>query len=283
MVQQPGDEVLADLRQAVLVAGIVERVDVALEQREVRVHPRAERARDRLGHERRVHAEVRRDLLHDEAEGHDVVGHAQRVGVAQVDLVLARAVLVEAVLDGDAHRLEHEDRLLAQLRHHVVRREVEEPGVVEGLGLLGRLEVEELHLRRGEEREALLAGALEVALQHVARVAGEGLAVEVLDVAEHAGDRGVAAAPGQQLEGGRVGPGEHVGFLDPAVALDGRAVEAHALLEGAFELGRRDRERLQLAEHVGEPEAHEAHAALLDGAQHVLVPALHVTSVGTSA
>ena len=31
------------------------------------------------------------DLLHDEPERHDVVGHRQRVGVAQVDLVLARA------------------------------------------------------------------------------------------------------------------------------------------------------------------------------------------------
>ena len=57
-----------------------------------------------------------RDLLHDEPERHHVVGHRERVGVAQVDLVLARAELVEAVLDRDAHRLEREDRLLAQAR-----------------------------------------------------------------------------------------------------------------------------------------------------------------------
>ena len=246
VVQQPGDEALADLRQAELVARVVERVDVALEQRQVRVHARAERALDRLGHERGVHAELVGDLLHDQAERHDVVGHRERVGVAQVDLVLARAVLVEAVLDRDAHRLERDDRLAAQVAHHVELGEVEEAGGVERhRRRVGRLEEEELHLRRGVEGEALVAGALEVALQHVAGVALERLLRQVLDVAEHAGDGGVLAAPRHDLERVRVGQGEHVGFLDPAVALDGRAVEGHALLERRLELGRGDGEALQ--------------------------------------
>ena len=64
--------------------------------------------------------------------------------------------------------------------------------------------------------------------------------------------------PRQQLEGVRVGPGEHVALLDAAEAVDGRAVEVHALLEGVLELGRGDGERLELAEHVGEPEPDEA-------------------------
>ena len=113
--------------------------------------PEPNDALDGLGHERRVHAEVGGDLLHDEAERHHVVGHGERVGVAEVDLVLARAELVEAVLDRDAHRLERDDRLAPQLAHHVELGEVEEAGVVERLGRLGRLEDEELHLRRGVE------------------------------------------------------------------------------------------------------------------------------------
>ena len=44
----------------------------------------------------------------------------------------------------------------------------------------------------------------------------------------------------------------------------------------------RDLDRLQEAEHVGEPQADEAHAALLDGAQHVLVLALHAPVYGRS-
>ena len=51
------------------------------------------------------------DLFHDEADGHDRVGHREGVGVAQVDLVLARGVLVLGVLDGDAHLLEGEHGL----------------------------------------------------------------------------------------------------------------------------------------------------------------------------
>ncbi len=39
----------------------------------------------------------------------------------------------------------------------------------------------------------------------------------------------VDAAPGQQLEGGRVGVGHHVGLVDPGEALDGRSVEADSL------------------------------------------------------
>ena len=78
------------------------------------------------------------------------------------------------------------------------------------------------------------------------------------------------AAPGDDLERARVGEGEHVGFLDPAVALDGRPVEGHALFEGGLELGRRDGEALQGAQHVGEPEADEPDTALFDRPQDVV-------------
>ena len=85
----------------------------------------------------------------------------------------------------------------------------------------------------------------------------------------------VALGPRQQLERAGVGPGEHVALLDAAEAVDGRTVELHALVEGVLELGRGDGERLQLAEHVGEPEPHEADPALLDRAQHVLHLSIH--------
>ena len=50
---------------------------------------------------------------------------------------------------------------------------------------------------------------------------------------------------GHDLERVRVGDREHVGLLDPAVALDRRPVEGHALLERGLELGRGDREALE--------------------------------------
>ena len=87
---------------------------------------------------------------------------------------------------------------------------------------------------------------------------------------------------GEDLEGRRVGPGDHVGLLDAREALDGGPVEAHPVLEGLLELGRSDRERLEETLDVGEQEPDELELPLVDGAQHKLVVyrQSHVTSLG---
>ena len=53
-------------------------------------------------------------------------------------------------------------------------------------------------------------------------------------------------------------------------AVDGAAVEGHALVEGVLEFRGRDVEGLVTTEDVGEPELDEANAALLDGSKYVL-------------
>ena len=78
------------------------------------------------------------DLADGEPERHHAVGHRERVGVAQVDLLLAGSVLVEAVLDGDAERLERADRLLAQLAGDVAGGQVEEAALVDRAPAAGR-------------------------------------------------------------------------------------------------------------------------------------------------
>ena len=125
-------------------------------------------------------------------------------------------------------------------------------------------------------------GPVEVALEHVAGIALEGLAVVVEDVAEHPGRRVVALGPREQLEAVGVGPGEHVALLHAAEAVDGGAVEVHALVERVLELGRADGDGLELAEHIGEPQPDQADAALLDGAEHVVLLTFHGAHVGTS-
>ena len=221
-----------------------------------------------------------RHLLDHHAGGHDGVGHGERVGVAQVDLVLAPRILVLGVLDGDAHLLEHEHRAPAQVARQVGHREVEVGARVEAdraPGGVGVGEVEELHLGGGEEGVARGTGPLERASQGVARVALERRAVEVGDVAEDAGDLGVVV-PRQQLERLGVGAGEDVGLLHPAEPVDGRPVEGHALVECVLQLGRGDVEPLRRAQHVGEPQLDETDAPLLHCPQHVVTLALHGTS-----
>src|SRR5439155_22515741 len=69
--------------------------------------------------------------------------------------------------------------------------------------------------------------------------------------------------------GGRVRPGHHVRFLDPAEPLDRGPVESHALGERALQLLRGDGKGLQEAEDVREPETDEADVPFFHGAQDV--------------
>ena len=189
--------------------------------------------------------------------------------MAQIDLVLARRIFVEAVLDGNAHRLERSNRFLAQSAGDVGRGQVEEAAFVERhrcLPLLGWCEVEELDVGRDVEGVTVIACGAKVASQHLPRVAFERCAVEVLDVAKHSRLNRLAVAPWQHLKSVRVGHRQHVGFLHTAEAVDGRAIECHAVAERVLEFGGADREALQIPQHVGEPQTNQPDAALLNGA-----------------
>ena len=180
---------------------------------------------------------------------------------------------MERVLDRDAELLEFADRLLAQIAGGVAGRQVEVPAGVEGPRRLPRhrwLEVEELDVGGDVEGETLGMGGLYVSSEHLTGIAVERRAVEMVDVTEHPGLGGSRIAPGEDLEGVRVGHGEHVGLLHPGEAVDGRAVEGHPVGERVVELGRGDGEALEVSEHVGEPEPHQADPALLDRLQDVV-------------
>ncbi len=205
------------------------------------VHARSLHAFERLGHERGVDAVVGGDLADREPEGHHAVGHRERVGVAQVDLLLAGCVLVEAVLDRDAERFECPDGLLAQFPGDVARGQVEVAALVDRDRQLAgdqRLEVEELDVGGHVEGEAFVMGRLHVATQDLAGITLERCAVEMVDVAEDPGLGHLRVAPRQQLERVGVGHRQHVGFLDAGEPVDRRTVEGHPVFEGVLELCR---------------------------------------------
>src|SRR5690606_2357598 len=93
--------------------------------------------------------------------------------------------------------------------------------------------------------------------------------------AEHAGCTLAVAAPRKDLEGRRVGLGDHVRLVYAGEALDRRAVEADALRKRILKLGGRDGDRLEDAQHVREPQTDEADVALLDAAKHILLLLVH--------
>ena len=264
------DEVVGKLGEmvGVLRARAPEQVvAIVVHERLIEEHGRALGLRERLRHERREHV-VREGLLLDhQAGGHDVVGTAPGLGPAELDAVLGRCLGVEGVLHRDGHALEHERRVAAQIAGGVPRREVEVSCLVLRNRLHGITEVEVLDARSCAGHIALLVEVLEDTRQHGTRISLERLAARRLDVAEHAGGTILARTPRQHLEGIGCRKGEHVGLLELGEAIDGRPIEADALIECLFEVFGRDREGLQVSEHIGEPKTDEADIALLYGTQ----------------
>jgi hypothetical protein len=188
--------------------------------------------------------------------------------------VLAGRDLVVAGLDRDPEVLEVVDRAPAEVRALVQRRQVEVGAVVERARrqVLAR-EEEELDLGADLRGPAQVGDLGQDALQRVARVGRERGAVGLAHRAEHPPDH--AVAPRQQRERRRVRVGDDVALAAARGALEAGAVQADPVLQRLLQLGGRDGQRLEDAEDVDEPEADEAHAALLDRAQHVCIPGTH--------
>ena len=160
------------------------------------VHPRAVHPEDGLGHEGGVETLGLSDLLDREAVGHDLVGHGQDVLVAQVDLVLRRGHFVVGVLHLDAEGVQGVDGVAAQVAAGVERGQVEVPAVVEHLGAAAVLEVEELQFGTDVHGVAHGLGLGHHLLEHVAGIAGEGLAARACVISQNM--RAVPPAPARQ-------------------------------------------------------------------------------------
>ena len=160
--EDAGHERARHVREAVRGRGSAKALRLPVDRVEalVRVHAGAVDPEDRLRHERGVQPVLLGDRLQRELEGDGVVGGAQRVGVLEVDLVLAGGDLVVGRLDLDPERLERVHHVLADFLRQVGG-EVEVAGLVvrqrrDGAVLVAP-EEEELQLRAGVDDVAQLA------------------------------------------------------------------------------------------------------------------------------
>ncbi len=130
---------------------IEERVFVSFEQRLVCVHPRSADGKNRLGHERGVQTVLHRDVPHDKAEGRNIVGRRDRIGVLEIDLMLCRCDFMMRGLDFEAHRFESIDDVTTRIFSPVERCQIEvTPGIVRedgGAIVATSLEQEEFRFR----------------------------------------------------------------------------------------------------------------------------------------
>ena len=231
------------------------------------VHPAAVQTLNRLGHERRQEAVPVGDVAHDELEGGQVVGRDQGVGVAQVDLVLARGHLVVGRLDLEAHCLHLLDDHPADLLALVHRTQVEVCGrIVRRL-----LEQEELRLASRHHREAELPGPGELALEGEAGAADEGLLVGGVDIAEQPRHPPALVVVGQDAEGGEVRFQQHVRLFDPHEPLDRAAVEHDLPVQRLAELGAGHLHVLVDPQDVGELQSDEVHAEFPGELEEILL------------
>ena len=133
--------------------------------------------RERLGHEGREIAVLRRNLLHEGAEGDDPVRGLQHRAIADVDLHLPRRVLGVRLLDGDPDPGE----LAPDGAEHVLelRRPAKPVHLVSDIDRPPGLRVEqvELELRPDQDLEPHRLRAGDLRLEGAAGVDGDGLMV----------------------------------------------------------------------------------------------------------
>ena len=182
-------------------------------QRGVDVTGVADPVLERLRHERDRAPVEERDLLGAVLVDDVVVRHRQRVGEAEVDLLLARPRLALRRLDAHAGGLHPvpdlaQERLVVGRGEDVVIEDVRhrrrQARVLLLVRLLERLAEEiELELAAHHRREAERGGALELGLQDLARRGLHRRPVVPLHVAENERRR---LEPRDAAEGGQVGP-----------------------------------------------------------------------------
>ena len=228
----------------------------------------------------RPQAVLRGDGPHHGAEHHGVVRGSQGVGVAEVDLVLSRPAFVVGALRENAHALQRQADLPADVLSFVLRRHVHIARLVEGflggLALLVQTEKVKLHLRTEAEFITLCRGVRHGPAQKGAGVSVKGRAVRVDDVAEHMRHPPALGAPGQLLQRVGVGAQEKVAALVHVKAADGGGVKGDAVVEGAGQLPRHDRHVALLAVNVAERHADELDVLLQNILHHFIAGVFHV-------
>ncbi len=239
------------------------------------VHAAPVDAFDRLGHERRDVAEAAGNVANHELEGGEIVGRGERIGVPEVDLMLAGRHFVMGRLHLEAHfdQLLHNDS--PDLLAPVERTQVEVGGRIVGDG--GRrsvrrlLEHEELGFAAGHHGKAELPRPFDLTLEGGAGTAGKGLLVRGEDVAEQPGHPAALIIVGKDPEGVEIRLEQHVGLLDPDESLDRGAVEHDLAVQGLLELAAGHLDVLVHAQDVGELQPQKIHAEALGQLEDVVL------------
>ncbi len=229
MLHDPGNVGFGQVGEMILVAGIVEGVNLSLKQRLVGVHAAAVLTEDGFGHKGGIHPVLPGNLLDRDPESCGFLGHFQPLIVTQVNLVLAGGNLVVTVLNLYSHLLQGENGISPQGSSRIQGRSVKISSPINNLRGFVVFKIEIFQFRTCIEGIALFSRFCQNTLEHIPRISLIGAAIRLQDIAEHPGNRSFFRSPRKELEGGGIRHGHHVALLDPSKPLDGRAVKPHPL------------------------------------------------------
>ena len=263
-------------------AGNAVRGNIALKQiaaihvqRKVDVQAAARLIRQGLGQKAGVQAAAGGNGPHDLLEHHHVVGGLEGACVVAVDLVLAVAALVVAVLGAHAHLLHGQADVPAEIFTGVQRGDVEIAACVDGDagGTAPVVVLKQIELALGAHiaGKAQLAEAAVHAAQKAAAVAAKRLAVRLFHIAEKLHHAALGGAPRQNGHGGKVRPQHKVAFLHMHKACNGAAVKAYAVLQCLGQVAGQHGNVLLGAKDIAEGKPHEFNVVVLHKIKDVLL------------
>ena len=263
-------------------AGYAVRGNIALKQvfavhvkREVDVQPAAGLLGQGLGQKAGVQTVAHGNGTNDLLKGHHVVGGFQRPGVAAVDLVLAIAAFVVAVLGCHTHLLHGQADIPAQVFTRIQRRNVKISATVDGDagGAAPVVLFKQIKLALGTHvagKSQLFEFAVHIP-QKAPAVAAEGCAVRHFHIAEELHHPPFGGTPRQDGHGRKIRPQYKVAFLNVHKACNGAAVKAHALFQCLGQVAGQHGNVLLCAKDIAEGEPHKLDVVVLHKIQNILL------------
>ena len=208
-----------------------------------------------------------------------VVRRRHGIGIAEVDFILAGALLVVGAFRDNAHALQGQADLPADILPLVLRGHVHIARMVKGLsgGVAVGIGFKEVKFKFRPDLygKTQLPGFPDGLAQQGPAVQGEGAAVGVADLAEHPHHLPPAGPPGQHRQGGGDGKQEQIRFRRVAEACHGRGIKGNALRKRTLQLLGHDGNILLPSGYVAEDQADELYILGLHIGEHIFFGIQH--------
>ena len=222
----------------------------------------------RLGRKVGVQPVGARHGFDDGLEGHGVVRRAQSVGIAEVDLVLAGAFFMVGALRLNAHLLQDQAYLPADVFAPVLGGNVHIARLIVGLrgGSARLVQMEQIEFLFRAETEGVTRPRRvgDSLFQQAPGIAFKGPPVGIGDAGEHTHDLSVLRPPGQQRQRFRVRVQQQI---RPGLAVEagnGRGVECNAVFKCTGQFLGHDGNVLLPAENIAKRDPNELHVLFAD-------------------